>query len=66
MYRAARKSAAISFVVDFPALPVTATTAAPESRRTRLASACSAAIVSGTTISGVDRQLRRRRQSRDR
>ena len=53
VYRAARNSAVISFVVDLPALPVTATTAAPESRRTRLASVCSAAIVSGTTTSGV-------------
>ena len=53
VYRAERNSAVISFVVDLPALPVTATTADPESRRTRLASVCNAAIVSGTTTSGV-------------
>ena len=53
VYLADRNSAVISFVVDLPALPVTATTAAPESRRTRFASVCSAATVSGTTMSGV-------------
>ena len=49
-YRAARNSAVTSFVVVFPALPVIATTFAPDSRRTACASACSAAVVSSTSM----------------
>ena len=49
-YRAARNSAVISFVVVFPALPVMATTFAPDSIRTRRATCWSAAVVSSTSM----------------
>ena len=45
-YRAERNSAATSFVVVLPALPVIATTLAPERRRTSRATSCSARVVS--------------------
>ena len=59
VYLAERKSAVISFVVDLPALPVTATTSAPESHRTLLASFCNAAIDVGHDDERRARELRR-------
>ena len=48
-YRVDRNSAAISFVVVLPALPVMATTRAPDRRRTSRAMSCSARVVSSTS-----------------
>ena len=45
-----RNSAVSSFVVVFPALPVMATTFAPDRRRTSRARSCSARVVSPTSI----------------
>ena len=46
-------SAMVSFVVVFPALPVMATTFAPDSRRTNFARSCSARVVSATSITNA-------------
>ena len=50
VYRADRNSAVTSFVVVLPALPVIATTFAPDRRRTSRATSCSARVVSSTSI----------------
>ena len=49
-YRVERNSAAISFVVVLPALPVMATTRAPDRRRTSRAMSCSPRVVSSTSM----------------
>ena len=49
-WRDARNSAATSLVVVLPALPVIATTRAPDRRRTSRATSCSARVVSSTRI----------------
>ena len=50
VYFADRNSAVSSFVVVLPALPVIATTFAPDRRRTSRAPSCSARVVSATSI----------------
>ena len=51
--RVATTAAVASFVVVLPALPVMATTRAPERRRTPRATSCSARTVSSTTIASA-------------
>ena len=53
-YRDARNSAATSFVVVLPALPVMATTRVPDRCRTSRAISCSACSVSSTRITIAD------------
>src|SRR4249920_1861352 len=65
-YRPSRNSLVTSLVVVLPALPVIATTFVPASRRIPCASACSAAVVSSTSITTACRAVGfvRARQSR--